>query len=70
MNKPLNSICIIPKNECFFCVQCEVFINTDRCPVCTSQTIVGAILVDKIVNRNPTIRVYADDPKDYEGDRP
>ena len=47
MNKPLSSISIIPKNEASFCVQCECFINTERCPICYSQTLNCAKFIDE-----------------------
>lgn len=47
MNKPLSSISIIPKNEAFFCVQCECYINTERCPICYSQTLNCARVIDE-----------------------
>lgn len=47
MNKPLDMICIIPKNQCTFCVQCECFINTLNCPVCLGSTLSMAVIIDK-----------------------
>ena len=51
MNKPLNMIFIIPKNEAHFCVQCECFVNLNICPICYSDTLDMSSILDKNLTR-------------------
>lgn len=36
----LETICAIPVNQAGLCPQCEAIVNTFRCPLCHSDTLV------------------------------